>query len=249
MSLWRLCGHDGSTGRALALDGPRLLHQARADTADAALATLGGSGPVLRVGEGVASPLPAPLLPERLGPGLPGLTQDSPPDCLDGWVRLLLIGCADHDGIACVITPTLAHWVHLSAGEAVSCQSFLTPRLATALGAGDSADADALADTLSRPERLAAHLRGAQVQGAPASLTGHLLGAELAAARPYWLGQSVTLIGADPATAPRATALKAQGVPVTQTEPDTLLAPAIAALATRRDTPPDPGENIPSRPH
>ena len=233
MSLWRLCGHDGATGRALALDGPRITAETRADTADAALAALDAPGPVLRIGEGVGTALPAPLLPERLGSGLPGLTQATPPDCLDGWTRLLLIGCADHDGIACVITPTLAHWVHLSAGEAVSCQSFLTPRLATALDAADTADEDALADTLSRPERLAAHLRSAQVQGAPAALTGHLLGAELAAARPYWLGQSVTLIGPDPATAPRATALSAQGVPVTQTDPDTLLIPAIAALATR----------------
>ena len=205
-----------------------------------ALAALDASGPVLRVGEGVAAPLPAPLLPERLGSGLPGFTQDSPPDCLDGWTRLLLIGLADRtnrDGIACVTTPTLAHWVHLSAGEAVSCQSFLTPRLATALDAGDGADERALADTLSRPERLAAHLRAAEVQGAPASLTGHLLGAELAAARPYWLGQTITLVGSDPATAPRATALAAQGVPVARTDPDTLLSGAIAALATRRDSP------------
>ena len=249
MSRWRLCGHDGRAGRALALDGPTIRGEVRADTADAALAALDAPGPVLRVGEGVASPLPAPLLPEPLGPGLPGLTQDGPPDCLDGWVRLLLIALKDRDGIACVTTPTLAHWVHLSAGEAVSCLSFLTPRLSSALDAADSADDAALADTLSRPERLAAHLRAAQVSGAPASLTGHLLGAELAAARPYWLGQSVTLVGRAPAIGPRATALAAQGVPVTQTDPDSLLAPAIAALAAHRGARPDPGENNPARPH
>jgi 2-keto-3-deoxy-galactonokinase len=233
MSRWRLCGHDGTEGRAMALDGARILDQTRADSADAALAALGATGPVLRVGDGVAAALPAALLPDRIRSGLPGLTQDNPPDCLDGWVRLLLIGLGNHDGIACVMTPTLAHWVHLSAGEAVSCQSFLTPRLATALGAAPEADAQALADTLSRPERLAAHLRGAQVQGARAALTGHLLGAELAAARPYWLGQSVTLVGPAPDTAPRATALAAQGVPVAQADPDSLLSPAIAALAVR----------------
>ena len=235
MSRWRLCGHDGITGRALALDGPHILAKATAETCDAALSALNGTGPVLRIGEGVAAALPAPLLPERPGSGLPGLMQNTPADCLDGWVRLLLIGLKDHDGIACVTTPTLAHWVHLSAGEAVSCLSFLTPRLASALDAADSADAGALADTLSRPERLAAHLRAAQVSGAPAALTGHLLGAELAAARPYWLGQSVTLVGPAPATAPRASALVAQGVPVTQADPDSLLAPAVAALAARRD--------------
>ena len=241
MSLWRLCGHDGSEGRALALDGARILHETRAATAGAALDALGASGPVLRAGDGVATALPAALLPEHVGSGLPGLTQDSPPDCLDGWVRLLLIGLEGHDGIACVMTPALAHWVHLSAGEAVSCLSFLTPRLATALGAAAEADAEAdaqaLADTLSRPERLAAHLRTAQVQGAPAALTGHLLGAELAAARPYWLGQSVALVGKAAATTTRAAALEAQGVPTSRHDPDSLLTKAVAALAARRGGP------------
>jgi len=232
MSRWRLCGHDGIEGRALALDGARIMDQARGATADAALAALGDTpGAVLRIGDGPAAALPAQVRPDRPGAGLPGLTQETPPDCLDGWVRLLLIGLADHDGIACVVTPMLAHWVHLSAGEAVSCQSFLTPRLAGALDAGDSADEAALADTLSRPERLAAHLRAAEVQGTPAALTGHLLGAELAAARPYWLGQSVTLVGAETATAPRATALAAQGVPVAQHAADAVLARAVARLA------------------
>jgi hypothetical protein len=237
MSRWRLCFHDGNAGRALALDGARILDETRADSADAALAALAASGPVLRVGDGAAAALPAALLPERIGSGLPGLTQDNPPDCLDGWVRLLLIGLGDHDGIACVMTPALAHWVHLSAGEAVSCQSFLTPRLAAALGAAPEADAQALADTLSRPERLAAHLRAAEVRGAPAALTGHLLGAELAAARPYWLGQSVALVGDETATAARATALGAQGVPVARHTPDSLLAQAVAALAEHRARP------------
>jgi len=238
MSRWRLCGHDGTEGRALALDGARIRSEARGETTDAALAALGSAeGPVLRIGDGPAATLPAALLPDTVGSGLPGLTQKNPPDCLDGWTRLVLIGLADHDGIACVTTPTLAHWVHLSAGEAVSCQSFLTPRLATALGAAKDACAQALADTLSRPERLAAHLRVAEAQGAPAALTGHLLGAELAAARPYWLGQSVALIGDETAIAARATALEAQGVPVTPHTPDSLLAQAVAALAARRARP------------
>ncbi len=240
MSPWRLCGHDGTGGRALTLDGARILGEAHGETAEAALAALGStSGPVLRIGDGVAAPLPAALLPDTVGSGLPGLTQETPPDCLDGWTRLMLIGLAGmppyRDGIACVATPTLAHWVHLSAGEAVSCQSFLTPRLAAALGAAEEADAEALADTLSRPERLAAHLRVAEVRGAPAALTGHLLGAELAAARPYWLGQEVNLIGPKAAIGARAAALEAQGVPVTRHDPDDLLAPAVAALAARRD--------------
>lgn len=167
MSRWRLCGHDGRGGRALVLDGARVVAEARGVTPDEALAALADtSGPVLRVGEGMAARLPAPLLPES-GKTLPGFTQDTPADVLDGWTRLLLIGLSDAqpdwDGVACVLTPTLAHWVHLSAREAVSCLSFLTPRLVTALGGAEGVDMDALADSLSRPERLAAHLRAAEV--------------------------------------------------------------------------------------
>jgi 2-dehydro-3-deoxygalactonokinase len=235
MSLWRLCGHDGAEGRAMALDGARILTQAVGSSAEAALAALGdANGPVLNIGEGAETPLPAPVLPEA-GTGLPPLGQKTPPDRIDGWARLLLIGLTeaqpDWDGVACLTMPDLVHWVHLSAREAVSCQSFLTPRLVTALGGTPEADAEALTDSLSRPERLAAHLRAAEIRGAPAALTGHLLGAELAAARPYWLGQSVALIGAGAALAGRAAALEAQAVPITCHAPDALLAPALAALA------------------
>ena len=216
MSRWRLCGHDGQGGRALALDGLQVAAEARGATLDAALAALAEtSGPVLRVGEGAAAPLPAPLLPER-GLALPDLVQKTPPDRIDGWTRLLLLGLTEArphwDGVACVLAPKTAQWVHLSAGEAVSCLGFLTPRLVAALGGAEEIDAAALADSLSRPERLAAHLRAAEVAGRPAAVTGHLLGAELAAARPYWLGQRVAFIGGPLLTQPYAAALSAQGV-------------------------------------
>lgn len=235
MSRWRICGHDGCGGRAFALDGARIVAETGGTSADTALAALpDASGPVLRVGEGEAARLPAPLLPER-AQTLPGLTQRTPPDLLDGWTRLLLIGLTEvlprWDGVACVLTPALAQWVHLSAREAVSSISFLTPRLVTALGGAGRADPDAIADSLSRPERLAAHLRVAELTGRPEALTGHLLGAELAAARPYWLGQDVALVAPAVAASGRAEALVAQGVPVTCHDPDTLLAPALAALA------------------
>jgi 2-dehydro-3-deoxygalactonokinase len=163
------------------------------------------------------------------------LAQDSPADVLDGWTRLLLIGLSevspDWDGVACVLTPSLAHWIHLSAREAVSCLSFLTPRLVTALGGAEDVDADALDDSLSRPERLAAHLRAAEVSNRAEALTGHLLGAELAAARPYWLGQTVRLVAPAGAASGRAAALEAQGVPVSCHDAETLLPPALTALA------------------
>ncbi|MEQ9257743.1 MAG: 2-dehydro-3-deoxygalactonokinase, partial [Roseovarius sp.] len=59
--------------------------------------------------------------------------------------------------------------------------------------------------------------------------TGHLMGAELAAARAYWLGQQVAVIG--PAQGAHATALALQGVPSTAHAPEDLIAPGLAALA------------------
>lgn len=88
----------------------------------------------------------------------------------------------------------------------------LTPRLIADLGGAETPDMTALSDTLSRPERLAAQLRSAQVAGDAAAITGHLVGAELAAAKVYWLGQEVVLLG----QGPYYDALKVQGVLVTE---------------------------------
>jgi len=98
----------------------------------------------------------------------------------------------------------------------------------TVLGGAAAPSDAALADSLSRPERLAAHLRQAEVAGDRAAMTGHLLGAELAATRVYWLGQEVVVIGAR--SKMYKTALAAQSVPVTSFAPEDLEAPAFAAL-------------------
>jgi 2-dehydro-3-deoxygalactonokinase len=47
-------------------------------------------------------------------------------------------------------------------------------------------------------------------------LSGYLIGAELAAARPYWLGQNVALIGTETLNAAYRDAIAGQGVPCTQ---------------------------------
>ncbi len=234
MTDWAVIGHDGQRHRGFALVGQRLMHQSSAADEATALAKLGPTPRLYRIGEGLPDTLPCPLLP---GPdrGLAGLTQDHPADVIDGWVRLILLGFAarhpNWDGVACVLSATLSHWVHLSADEAVSCQSFLTPTLVSALGGTTPPDSAAISDSLSRPERLAAHLRNAQVTDTSAALTGHLLGAELAAARPYWLGQSLALIAPDELASGYAAALAAQGVPFDQHAPETLLPDGLAALA------------------
>ena len=62
----------------------------------------------------------------------------------------------------------------------------------------------AVEDGLARPERVAARLFGLRAEAllhglgpepARARLSGLLVGAELAGARPYWLGRDVVLIG------------------------------------------------------
>ena len=55
-------------------------------------------------------------------------------------------------------------------------------------------------------------LHGLGTEAATARLSGLLIGAELAAARPYWLGQRIALIGAPKLAAHYAAALALQGV-------------------------------------
>ena len=91
----------------------------------------------------------------------------------------------------------------------------------------DAAFAAAVADGLAHPARLAADLfsiRAADIlHGAPhgrARLSGLLIGAELAAMRPYWLGQRLALIGAADHVARYAAALAAQGAPAQRRDGD-----------------------------
>ncbi len=166
----------------------------------------------------------------------PGLKQTSPADVMRGEetqiagaLRLL----PGYDGVLC-LPGTHSKWVHISAGEVVSFQTYMTGEMFALLseasvlrhgmqGAGwDEAAFDAaVSDALSRPERLGARLfslraegliAGLSPQAARARLSGLLIGTELAAARPYWLGQRVTLIGAETLSAAYARALAAQGV-------------------------------------
>ncbi len=103
------------------------------------------------------------------------------------------------------------------------------PDADTDISASDGFDPDlflsSLQNTLARPERLAAHLAEHQAQALLTggvlpreALLGATIGAELAAAKPYWLGQNLALIGDHDACAPYAAALGAQGAPVTIAE-------------------------------
>ena len=49
-------------------------------------------------------------------------------------------------------------------------------------------------------------------------LSGLLVGAELAAAKPYWLGQNIAIIGGEAVSKPYITGLAAQGVVATHAD-------------------------------
>ncbi len=138
----------------------------------------------------------------------------------------------DFDGVLC-LPGTHCKWAHISAGEIVSFRTFMTGELFALLstasvlrhsiepdGWDDAAFADAVSDAIARPEAMAARLfslraeallHGLDPRAARARLSGLLIGAELAAAKPYWLGRDVVVIGASSLARNYAAALTAQG--------------------------------------
>lgn len=168
----------------------------------------------------------------------PGLSQAQPADVMRGEETQIAGALAlnpGFDGVLC-LPGTHSKWAHVSAGEVVGFQTFMTGEmfdllarqsvLRHGLQGADAAPDDAafdaaVSDALSRPERLAARLFSLRAEGlldglAPATararLSGLLIGAELAASRPYWLGQPVALVGSPRLSAAYARALAAQGV-------------------------------------
>ncbi len=232
MSHWTAVGRSGAQYRAFAIENGRVTARAYGADETEALAVLSkASETIVRVGSGVAEKLPAPVLPAS-GLCLADWAQDKPRDLIPAWVRLSIAGFlasySNWDGVICVSEAGVNHWIHISVNEAVSAQSFLTPRMIHMLGGGRIPDTDALENTLSRPERLAAQLHSAEIADYPDATTGHLIGAELAAARSYWLGQQVVLIG--DTLKPYATALESQGGPCEVVSAELALEDGLVAL-------------------
>ena len=191
-----------------------------------------------------ASPLPQssmklPSIDPRLCVFVvPGLNQDRPADVMHGEETQIAGFLSLHDnwdGVIC-LAGTHTKWVQISANEVVSFQTFMTGEIfellsnasvlrhAVSDGWDEAAFFDAMDETLSRPEALAAKLFSIRAQGllggqdtalARARLSGLLIGAEMAAARPYWLGQQIAVIGTDHFTSVYAQAIERQGAPVT----------------------------------
>ena len=152
---------------------------------------------------------------------LPGIKQIKPADVMRGeetQIAGFLHHDPDFDGVIC-LPGTHTKWVHISAGEIVSFQTFMTGELFSLLSkqsvlrhsvTTDEWDATAFSvgveDAMSRPQAVAAQLFGLRAgslvadlspSSARSRLSGLLIGTELAAARPYWLGRNVAIIGAD----------------------------------------------------
>ncbi len=195
----------------------------------------------------VLSPVPVATRDARLRVSiLPGLKQISPPDVMRGeetQIAGFLAAAPGFDGVLC-LPGTHAKWVQISAEEVVSFRTFMTGELFDLLSghsvlrhsiAEDGSDAaafqEAVSDTLSRPESLAQRLfsirAGQLLEGiggdiGRARLSGYLIGAELAASRPYWLGQDVVIAGAPALTKAYAAALATQGVTARASDADPL---------------------------
>ncbi len=184
-------------------------------------------------GELMAVPTRDPRLRMMIAPGL---CQTKPADVMRGEETQIAGALAllpGFDGVFC-LPGTHSKWAHVSAGEVVSFQTFMTGELFALLsqhsvlrhgmageGADEAAFSQGLADAMERPEKISARLFTLRAEGllndlppasARARLSGLLIGLELAAAKPYWLGQRIALIGAEALSARYATALSAQGV-------------------------------------
>ncbi|UWQ05197.1 2-dehydro-3-deoxygalactonokinase [Aliiroseovarius crassostreae] len=189
------------------------------------LATGVRAGAPLSVPCALAAPRHVPHVDPRLYLA-PAVKQENPAGLI-GYevVRLagLLAQDPKFDGVACLIGEQTV-WAQISAEEIVSFQAAATVRLAGLLGATPSVGEGfepTLSDIIARPQKLAskiASLEAARTLGlvseteAASQLTGALVGAELAAMRPYWLGQRVALIGNARSTTVYEKALSAQGV-------------------------------------
>ncbi len=209
---WGALVPEGGRVTLYAMRGGAIAVQDFASVSEAERMAQIAPGRLITLDTGQRSAPPAAILPEGQG-ALGALQQAGPAALLPPEARVLLAGALmaqpDWDGIIVMPEADVTHWVHVSAREIVSFQGAMTGRLAAALGAsGSDVDAAALSDTISRPERLAAQLNAATLTGDSAAVLGHLLGAELAAMRAFWLGQEVRIIGR---ATPYAPALALQG--------------------------------------
>lgn len=171
---------------------------------------------------------------------IPGIMQSDPADVMRGeetQITGFLARNPGWDGVIC-LPGTHTKWVHVSANEVISFQTFMTGELFNTIatqtvlrhsvaadGWDDAAFAAGVETAMARPERLAARLFSLRAQSllhdlqgdsARAHLSGLLIGVELAGAKPYWLGQQIAVIGGGTLSKHYVDALAAQAATATQ---------------------------------
>jgi 2-dehydro-3-deoxygalactonokinase len=212
--------------------------------------------------------VPCPVLPEGLvkaptqNPDLqvhviPGIKQIDPADVMRGeetQIAGFLARNKNWDGVIC-LPGTHTKWVHVSADEVVSFQTFMTGELFDTIanqtvlrhsialdGWDDDAFVSGVSDAMARPEKLAARLFSLRANSllnntsgatARARLSGLLIGAELAAAKPYWLGQKIAVIGEGSLSKLYVAALAAQAAPATQVQASAITIAGLTAAYRR----------------
>ncbi|MEM8787359.1 MAG: 2-dehydro-3-deoxygalactonokinase [Pseudomonadota bacterium] len=184
---------------------------------------------------------------------LGGVSQKAPPDVMRGeetQIAGLLTEMPGFEGVI-ALPGTHTKWVQIVGGEIFHFASYMTGELYALLsrqsvlrhsvghgGLDDAAFIDALGDTLSHPERVAAKLFGLRAAHllagedpaqASARLSGYLLGLELAGARPYWLGQPIALVAAGAAAHRYCLALDTLGAAYTRHDPDACVRAGLTA--------------------
>ena len=210
-----------------------------------------------QAGDLISAPCADPRLDVRI---IPGVKQTNPADVMRGeetQIAGFIAKNPNYDGVLC-LPGTHSKWVHISASEIVSFRTFMTGELFDLLGTGSvlrhsiapkgwdqEAFLAAMSETLSRPEQIAARLFSLRAESllnnqdpetARARLSGLLIGMELAAAKPYWLGQLVAVIGAAVLTRTYASALKELGAVPSVAEGSAMTqAGLISAYETMKD--------------
>lgn len=202
----------------------------------------------------IVAPTRDPRLSVRIAPGV---SQASPPDVMRGeetQIAGFLMDAPEFDGVIC-LPGTHTKWVHVSAGEIVSFRTFMTGEIFALIaqrsvlrhdigadvskGWVEAAFLEAVDEAMSRPEALAARLfalRAASLLEGPSPdvarsrASGLMIGMELAAARPYWLGRDVAVLGDGGQAAAYGAALTAQGAPITTASAEAATLRGLVAL-------------------
>ena len=167
---------------------------------------------------------------------LGGLRQDNPADVMRGeetQIRGFLSIFSNFDGIIC-LPGTHTKWVHVSAGEVISFRTFMSGELFDLLskysvlkhsvesdGWNDKEFKSAVYESISNPQQIfsdffklrADHLlKQVEQSELRSKLSGYIIGAELAGAKPYWLGQNIVILANDDLSKMYKAALEGQGV-------------------------------------